>query len=163
MFEPQILELPDLHLLGLRVAGKPKDLGKLVPKGWRDLQSRLSQIEGVKDSSRQVGFLLPNDHILPLGRIATYISVEVAPETPEPKGLKRHDLPASRYAVFTYRGSFLAPEFAGFYPGVFKALQESGLEFDGTRGWIEMYDDASHNWGDKTDPRNELRVAFPLK
>jgi predicted transcriptional regulator YdeE len=163
MFDPEILEFPDLHLLGLRVAGKPKDLGKLVPKGWQELRSRLGAVAGVKDPTKQIGFLLPRDHVLALGRIATYIGVEVAPDTPEPKGLKRHFLPASRYAAFRYRGSFLAPEFAGFYPGIFKALAEKGLEFDGDRGWIEMYDDATHDWEDKTDPSNLLTVAFPLK
>lgn len=158
-----IVELPALHLIGLRVAGKPKDLGKLVPKGWRELQSRLGEIEGVKDPTQQIGFLLPKDHVLALGRIATYIGVEVSETTPEPKGLKRHDLPASRYARFEYRGSFLDKEFAGFYPAIFKQLGEARLPFDGERGWLEMYNDETHNWDDKTDPKNVLAVLFPLK
>lgn len=160
---PEFVELPALHLLGLRVAGKPKELGKLVPKGWHDLKSRLSEVQGVKDPTKQIGFLFPKEHFLALGRIATYIGVEVAPDTEEPKGLRRHDLPASKYAKFEFRGSFLTPEFTGFYPAIFKAIADQQIPVDGDRGWIEMYDDTSHNWEDKTDPGNVLAVLFPLK
>jgi len=159
---PTIVELPALHLLGLRVVGKPKELGKLVPKGWRELQSRLPEIEGVKDPSKQIGFLIPKEHITVLGKLATFIGVEVSEDTAEPKGLRRHNLPASRYAQFEYVGSFLDEEFKGFYPGIFKAIGDEGLQINNDLGWIEMYDDATHNWDDKSDPNNVLRVLFPL-
>lgn len=162
-YEPTFDALPELHLIGLRVAGKPNQLGKLIPKGWRDLQNRLPEIPGVKDPSRQIGFLLPHDHILALGRIATYIGLEVAADTPEPKGLKRHTLPAADYAVFEYHGSFLAPEFAQFYPQIFQTMTKRNIPFDGERGWLERYDDATHRWDDKTWPENRLAVWFPLR
>jgi len=156
-----LIDLPALHLLGFRVVGKPKDLGKLVPKGWKELQGRLPEIAGVKDSTKQIGFLRPKEHVTALGRLVTYIGVEVEPETAEPKGLLRHDLPASTYAEFEYHGSFLDKEFANFYPGIFKAIGEQNLTVDGDLGWIEMYDDATHNWEDKADPKNVLKVLFP--
>jgi predicted transcriptional regulator YdeE len=160
---PEYESLPELHLIGLRVAGKPTQLGKLVPKGWKELQGRLAEIEGVKNPSQQIGFLLPNDHILALGRIATYIGVEVDASTPEIRGLKRHTLPTSRYAKFEYHGSLVDPAFAQFYPSIFKSMADNGVPFDGDLGWLERYDDATHHWDDKTWSGNILTVLFPLK
>lgn len=161
--EPEYFELPELHLLGLRIVGKPKELGKLTVKGWRELQGRLGDIPGVKDPSKQIGFLLPKEHVLALGRLATFISVEVEPDTPAPKGLRRHDLPARRYAAFTYRGAFTDPAFAAFYPGIFQAIGDGEIPYDAELGWIELYDDASHDWSDKSNKDNVLTVAFPLR
>lgn len=145
------------------MVGKPNQLGKVVPKGWRELQGRLAEITGVIDATRQYGFFIPGDHILPLGRIATYISVEVAEDTPEPKGLKRHDFPASRYAQFEFVGSFMTPEFGAFYGGMFEVVKENELPHEATLGWIELYEDASHNWDDKKESTNRIRVLFPLR
>jgi len=160
--EHRVVELPELHLLGQRIVGKPGELSKLVPKGWRELHSRLPSIEGVLEPSVQFGFLLPKEHLMPLGRIATFISVRVDPSVEAPKGLRRHSLPASSYAEFTYEGSFLDPAFKEFYPRMFAAIRDDAIPFDATRGWLERYEDATHDWDDKTRPDNRIAVLFPL-
>gem|GEM_PF-2687595 len=159
---PNVIERPATVLAGKRVVGKPKQLGKLVPQAWKELRGRLSGIPGVVDASRQYGFLVAGDHKLALGRLATYIGVEVTAEAEIPDDLRRHELPAGRYAEFEYVGSFLAKEFGAFYPSVFGALEENGLKHAAEYGWVELYEDASHDWEDKTKATNRLRVLFPL-
>jgi predicted transcriptional regulator YdeE len=157
-----VRELPAIAVVGVRVVGKPAQLGKLVPKGWEKLRERLDEVPGVIDARRQVGFLIPGEHALPLGRLATYIGVEVAPGGEVPKDLRRVEWPAMRYAEFTYVGSFLAPEFAQFYPSAFVAIKDAGLTMHPEHGWQEHYDDATHDWSDKAKPTNTLVVRFPL-
>ncbi len=158
-----MLDLPALSVVGVRVVGKPKELGKKVPEAWSRLRERLGEIPGVVDPAWQIGFLVPKEHALPLGRLATYIGVEVSGETPDlPKDLRRQEWPAARYAEFRYTGSFLAPEFAGFYPAMFAALKEHGLAMHPELGWQEHYADATHDWSDKAAATNTLVVRFPL-
>lgn len=158
---PDLVTSPAFAVVGQRVVGKPNQLGKLVPKAWKDLRARLPEIEGVVDPRRQIGFLLPEEKML-LGRLVTYIGVEIAPAAPTPKGLTRREFPSGPYAEFVWTGSFLSKEFAAFYPGVFAALKEHDLQVDPKLGWIEIYDDATHDWEDKANPGNTLRVRFPL-
>ena len=157
--KPTFRDLPELCAVGARVVGHPAELGALVPEAWTRLRGTLADRFA---TDRQVGFQVPGDLFEPDDHIVTYIGIPVSAEVETPKGLLKATWPAMRYAEFRYVGSFLDSAFVEFYPAIFAAIERDGLQPHPDHGWQEHYDDATHDWADKTYPGNTLVVRIPL-
>ena len=95
-----------MKLVGIRVTGSREDLGERVPKAWRELVSRLGEIEGVVDPGAFFGVVPEADqHKLAGEGTYTYLCcTRVRSGRSVPKGMESLIVPAQRYAQATLRG-----------------------------------------------------------
>jgi predicted transcriptional regulator YdeE len=104
-----------MKLIGIRVTGSREDLAARVPKAWRELASRLAEIENVVDPGDFLGVVPEADHHKLAGESTyTYLCcVRVRSGRSVPKGMESLIVPAQRYAQATVRGG--AAEIAKAY------------------------------------------------
>lgn len=156
-----IVERPSAFFVGLKIVGTYETLGDLVPQVRKTLLSRQYEIESIVDPDEQLGITRPQDHEAEEGQVTTYFGFRVAGYKGVPADMVTMDLPAGRYAMFEYRGSFESEEFEAFYPGMFNWFQQQGLVPSGNAPWIEVYG-PEHDWDNKANPTNRLTVLMPI-
>jgi predicted transcriptional regulator YdeE len=95
-----------LKLVGFRVVGTREELAARVPKVWRELASRVSEIDGVVDPDVFFGVVPEADHHKLAGEgTYTYLCcVRVKSGGKPPKGMESLIVPAQRYAQATVQG-----------------------------------------------------------
>ncbi len=95
-----------LKLVGIRVTGSREALAERVPKAWRELASRIGEIEGVVDPDAFFGVVPEADHHKLAGEgTYTYLCcVRVKSGGRPPKGMESLIVPAQRYAQATVQG-----------------------------------------------------------
>ena len=95
-----------MKLIGIRVTGSREDLEAQVPKAWRELSSRIGEIEGVVDPGVFLGVIPEADHHKLAGENTyTYLCcARVRSGRKPPKGMESLIVPAQRYAQATVRG-----------------------------------------------------------
>ena len=95
-----------MKLIGIRVTGSREDLEAKVPKAWRELSSRIGEIEGVVDPGVFLGVIPEADHQKLAGESTyTYLCcARVRSGRTVPKGMESLIVPAQRYAQVTVRG-----------------------------------------------------------
>jgi len=115
-----------MKLVGIRVAGTREELSERVPKAWRELVKRLSEIENVVDPGTFLGVVPEADqHRLAGEGTYTYLCcTRVRSGKSVPKGMESLIVPAQRYAQVTVRGG--APELTKAYIALAHFFAESG-------------------------------------
>jgi predicted transcriptional regulator YdeE len=95
-----------MKLIGIRVTGSREDLAANVPKAWRELASRLAEIENVVDPGSYFGVVPEADYHKLAGESSyTYLCcARVRSGRTVPKGMESLIVPAQRYAQATVRG-----------------------------------------------------------
>jgi len=95
-----------MKLIGIRVSGTREHLAERVPKAWRELASRLGELEGVVDPGTFFGVVPEADHHKLAGENTyTYLCcARVKSGRSVPKGMESLIVPAQRYAQATVRG-----------------------------------------------------------
>jgi predicted transcriptional regulator YdeE len=95
-----------MKLIGIRVTGSREDLAERVPKAWRELVSRIGEIEGVVDPGSYFGVVPEADHHKLAGENTyTYLCcTRVRSGRSVPQGMESLIVPAQRYAQATVRG-----------------------------------------------------------
>ena len=95
-----------MKLIGIRTSGSREELATRVPKAWRELASRLGEIENVVDPGVFFGVVPEADHHKLEGQGSyTYLCcARVRSGRSVPKGMESLIVPAQRYAQVTVRG-----------------------------------------------------------
>ena len=95
-----------MKLIGIRSSGSREELAARVPKAWRELASRLGEIENVVDPGVFYGVVPEADHHKLEGQGSyTYLCcARVRSGRSVPKGMESLIVPAQRYAQVTVRG-----------------------------------------------------------
>jgi len=95
-----------MKLIGIRVTGSREHLTERIPKAWRELVSRLAEIENVVDPGTFFGVVPEADqHKLEGEGSYTYLCcARVRSGRSVPKGMESLIVPAQRYAQVTVRG-----------------------------------------------------------
>ncbi len=102
----EMVRMGVMKLIGIRVTGSREDLAERVPKAWRELASRIGEIEGVMDPGTFFGVVPEVDHHKLAGEGSyTYLCcARVRSGRSAPRGMERLIVPAQRYAQATVRG-----------------------------------------------------------
>lgn len=102
----EMVRLGVMKLIGIRVTGSREDLAERVPKAWRELVSRIGEIENVVDPGTYIGVIPEIDHHKLAGEGSyTYLCcVRVRSGRSVPKGMESLIVPAQRYAMAVVRG-----------------------------------------------------------
>jgi len=95
-----------MKLIGIRVTGSREELAERVPKAWRELVSRIGEIEGVVDPGTYFGVVPEADHhkLAGVGTYTYLCCTRVRSGKSVPKGMESLIVPAQRYAEATVRG-----------------------------------------------------------
>ena len=115
-----------MKLIGIRVTGTREELAVRVPKAWRELVSRLGEIDGVVDPGTFFGVVPEADlHKLEGAGTYTYLCcTRVRSGQRVPKGMESLIIPTQRYAQATVRGG--AAEIPKTYLELARYFAESG-------------------------------------
>jgi predicted transcriptional regulator YdeE len=152
----------EIKFVGLRIVALATELPFQVPIARDQLLERQSEIGAVVNTSVQLGVTHPSEAGPTPDHIVTYIGFEVSEFTEPPADMRAILIPAGRYGRFEWRGAFDTEEFDEFYPGIFAWLQDHSLAPRPDSPWVELYDDATHDWQNKDNPSNRLSVLIPL-
>ena len=152
----------EIKFVGLRIVALSTELPFHVPVARDQLLARQGEIRSVVNPGVQFGVTHPSEAGPTEDHIVTYIGFEVSEFFEAPAEMRAILIPAGRYARFEWRGSFDSEEFEEFYPGIFAWLQDHNLPPRPDSPWVEVYDDATHDWENKDNPSNRLSVLIPL-
>ena len=143
--EHRIVELPAFAAMGIVRKLSTETMG-LAAKMWEEFAPGMDKLPG-RLGKRSFGLML--DHT---DDVATYMcAVEVAPGTQPPPGMEVHEIPAARYAVWTFNehiagiGQFIHRCESELFPA-------TGLKRAGGPDF-EMYDE---RWNPETGPVDYL-------
>ena len=102
----EMVRMGVMKLIGIRVTGSREELAERVPKAWRELVSRIGEVEGVMDPGTWLGVVPEIDHHKLEGQGSyTYLCcARVRSGRSVPKGMESLIVPAQRYAQVTVRG-----------------------------------------------------------
>jgi predicted transcriptional regulator YdeE len=159
--QASVVERPPAHFVGLRFTAPFAALIEVQVQIRNNLLARQFDIDGIVDPYQQLGVTRPNETELSEESVTSYIGFEVSRYKDVPKDMVSIDLPRGRYAQFLWTGSFDTDEFEGFYPTIFGWLLQQKLAPSQVDPWLEIYG-KNNDWGDRSDPLNELTVLLPL-
>ncbi|MEZ4655111.1 MAG: GyrI-like domain-containing protein, partial [Candidatus Eisenbacteria bacterium] len=99
--KPKIVDRPAFAVVGLSRAFSPETM-KQIPLLWTEFAPRIPTLEGKKGWDCY-GLCVPDENASGDQAGFTYVCcMEVEPGTPAPEGLTYLEVPAARYAVFTF-------------------------------------------------------------
>lgn len=139
---PQIITVPALKIVAIKVVGRHSELSHRVPIAWLDLTNRLDQIPHKVDPTVFYG-LFPESDQLNDGQngVFTYwVGTAVSESADLPEGMVTLTVPEQRYAVATVKGDKEA--ITQTYMGLFGWLKEQRLQTAPTSLGFERYDTA---------------------
>lgn len=152
----------EIKVVGLRIVALSTELPFQVALARDQLLAREDEIKSVVNAGVQFGVTHPSEAGPTPDHIVTHIGFEVSDFSEPPPDMRAILIPAGRYARFEWRGPFDTEEFDEFYPGIFAWLQDHNLAPRPDSPWVEVYDDATHDWHNKDNPSNRLSVLIPL-
>jgi AraC family transcriptional regulator len=150
--KPKLADMPGFTVMGLIRKFTPQTMPQ-IPKLWEEFAPGMDALPGRK-GKRSFGLML--DHTWGDNPIATYmVAIEVEPATAPPKGMELRQVPAARYAVWTFEDhiSGIGPFIQGVYE---EWLPASGLAHTAAPDF-EMYDE---RW---TPERGPLDYCIPVE
>lgn len=156
-----IIDRPLAHFVGLQVVSTYDSIADAVAQERRNLLSRQFEIQSIVDPDQQLGVTLPMEQEDTGDQVTTYIGFTVASVQNPPPNMFVIELTAGRYAQFDWKGPFDTDEFDNFYPSIFSWFQQQPFPPSTSSPWIEAYG-RHNNWGDRSNPQNELTVFVPI-
>lgn len=137
---PQIITVPALQIVAIKVVGRHSELSHRVPIAWLDLTNRLDQIPHKVDPTVFYG-LFPESDQLNDGQngVFTYwVGTAVSEFADLPEGMVTLTVPEQRYVVATVKGDKEAITQA--YTGLFGWLKEQRQQTAADRLGFELYE-----------------------
>ncbi|TYS51980.1 GyrI-like domain-containing protein [Bacillus infantis] len=147
----RIVEMEEVYLIGFRVLCEGSQYIDEIPLAAKRLKERVSEIQGVKDSGRQIGAFVVN----PASEDADGYWVGVAADrnNPVPEGMTSLTVPLQRYAAIHHHGP--NTDIRKSYEILHRWIEAEGYERANDRWNLEIYDFNS-------DPDNTDHVNVEL-
>jgi predicted transcriptional regulator YdeE len=136
-----MVRLGVMKLIGIRVTGSREELAERVPKAWRELVSRLDEIEGVVDPGTFFGVVPEAEYhrLAGVGSCTYLCCARVRSGRTVPKGMESLIVPAQRYAQASVRGG--AAEVTKAYIELARFLAESGSSLNKRANGLERFEE----------------------
>lgn len=156
-----IVQLPQMLLVGMSYSGEFQTLGVEMPKLWEIFWERAGEIGHLKSALPVYG--VSDESRVGSYRIYTeYLAVEVEKVDTIPVGMVGFTIPARRYAQFTHQGPM--EQVQSSYRDAFAWLRQEGLELDEHAFRLERYDDRYLPPRHAADrPENAYDILLPLR
>ncbi len=151
--EPQIVFDKELRVVGMQKTVKPGD--EQIRSLWEDFNLRVSELEDAATPNCLLGLCEYMPDITDESEFSYIACIEVNAFCNIPEGMITKIIPASKYAVFTHRGSM--DELKATYCYIYGAwLPSSGYEL-AELDTIELY------YSDENDPDDKFDIYIPIK
>lgn len=139
---PEVITLPALQIVGIKVVGRHSELSHRVPIAWLDLMGRLDQIPHKVDPTRFYGLFPESDQLNDgdNGVFTYWVGTAVSAVGALPEGMVALSLPEQRYAVASVKGDREA--IVQTYTALFNWLKATSRATAADRLGFELYETA---------------------